>query len=298
MLRASINWAANEELITSPPFIPKLQGRDALKTRRTSFAYTLEQVAAILEAALSHPRRQHVHLFAIAMMSSHARTEAILNCDLDTQYHHGVIDWLVPGEEQTKKRRSMTPVGPTFYAWLDGRRGKLIREYWHAPKCTWSDPNIPEFHGRDVYSIKRAFESCLIIAGEAHPSLGLRRPLLGPNGEQLTQTVRKPGRASSTSEERPLWDGIGSPNNLRHTIHTQLRRVGVPKAQIDAAAGHAEQGTGETYSHWDAKSDLKDLTDGIERIFEDLAKLTKVHIRSHSGPTVVDLGRIRTRIDK
>lgn len=291
VLRAAVNWAANDEIIASPPFIPKLQGRDSLKVRRSSLAYSLEQIAAILEAAWSHPRRHHVHLFAISMMASHARTEAILECNLDLQYHFGVIDWLVPGEEQTKKRRSMTPVGPTLAAWLNGRSGKLIRERWQRAQHSWADPSVPEFSERDVFSIKRSFDNCLISAGATHPSLGLRLPKLGPDGTQLSRIVRVRDGAGFRDTEEPLWEGLGCPNTFRHSIHTQLRRVDVPKPQIDAAAGHAEQGTGENYTHWDAKADLQRLTAGIEEIFNDLAKYTKVHLRSHCGPKFIDLGK-------
>jgi hypothetical protein len=70
-----------------------------------------------------------------------------------------------------------------------------------------------------------------------------------------------PGQPSaSTSFARCLVDaGItdseglpwGSPNALRYTIHSYLQTVGVPQAQIDAAAGHVSEGggTGKNYTH-------------------------------------------------
>lgn len=86
---------------------------------------------------------------------------------------------------------------------------------------------------------------------------------------------------------------IGSPNTLRHSIHTQLRRIGVPKGQIDAASGHAEQGTGENYNHLDPRHDLKDFTAGVEQLFSELREYTTAHLRSHCGANVIDLGAIR-----
>ena len=68
--------------------------------------------------------------------------------------------------------------------------------------------------------------------------LRLALPKLGPDGEQLTRTVNEPGKQGrGAAHDEPLWQALGSPNTLRHTVHTQLRRVGVPytQDQIDHA---------------------------------------------------------------
>lgn len=294
VLRAAVNWAAEAELIKTKPYIPKLIGVDELKTRPRKLAYSLPQIAAILEAAWSIEDRQHVHLFIITMLASHARTEAILECNLDSQLYDGVIDWLGPVREQTKKRRSMTPVGPTLAAWLEGRSGKLIVSRQRLKPLDEDDEDEPpRYRVRPTLEIDTAFANTLLAAGEAHPSLALRRPLLGPDGEQLTRIkrVRQGGRFVDT--EVPRWAPIGSPNTFRHTVHTQLRRVGVPRGQIDAASGHMEPGTGRHYDHLDAKHDLKDFVAGVEQIFEELGQHTKVHLRTHCGPKVIDLAARR-----
>jgi hypothetical protein len=267
VLRAAINWAADGEIISTKPYIPKLQGKDALKTRGRTLAYSLPQLAALIEAAWADERRHHIHLFILTMLGSHARTEAILECNLDAQYHDGVIDWLAPGREQTKKRRSITPVTPTLAAWLKGRTGKLIRYRVARSRREWPAPDQPVYFERDTWQIRRGWESNLLAAGARHPSLGLRQSVITEDGEET-------------------WQGLGTPNTLRHSIHTQLRRLGVPKPQIDAAAGHAEQGTGDRYSHFDALHDLKDFAAGIEALFEELTTLTKCHLRSHHGPKI------------
>ncbi len=293
-LKAAVRWAADEELILSTPTFPKLRGTEALRPRGRSLAYNLPQIAAILEAAWQEPRRRHVHLFIIAMLASHARTEAILDCNLDVQHFDGVIDWLGPDRDQTKKRRSMTPVSPSFAEWLVGRSGKLIRYQAVLAASRWKDPNVPEYHEMPALSIDRAFENAVIAAGLAHPSLKLALPRLDAKGEQLVRMVKEPGAGGrTTASEQPVWRSLGSPNTFRHTVHTQLRRVGVPKAQIEAAAGHRDPGTGGHYDHLDAIHDMKDFVEGVEQVFADLAQLTKVHLRSHCGPKVIDLAARR-----
>jgi hypothetical protein len=294
VLRAAVHWAEDGEIITGVPRLPKLIGFDKLKTRGRKLAYTLPQIAAILEAAWIEPRRHHVHLFTLAMLATHARVEAVLDCDLDAQYFDGVIDWLAADRQQTSKRRSIVPVAPVLAAWLDGRAGKLIRYRAELAQTRWKDPAVPEYFERPTLSIDTAFSKTVIAAGKAHPSLRLALPVLGPDGAQLVRSVKEPGRqGKGASHEEPVWRPLGSPNTLRHTSHTQCRRVGVPKGQIEAAAGHREPGTGGHYDHIDAKHDMKDFVLGIEQIFADLSQYTKVHMRSQCGPKVVDMGAIR-----
>jgi integrase len=294
VLKASFNWAGDNQILASVPRIPKLTGKAVkLRTQPRKLAYNLPQLAAFLEAAWIEPRRRHVHLFGVAMLASHSRVEAITECDLDLQYVDGVIDWL-GSEEQTKKRRAMTPAGPTLASWLEGRKGKLIREITWVEKAKRKDPDKPELGEFDVWSIRRAYNSTLIAAGERHPGLKLRRPLVGPDGEQLVKVVNRTGDGRRCApREVPLWEGIGSPNTLRHSVHTQLKRIGVRKELIDAASGHAEQGTGENYNHFDALHDLKEFTAGVEQLFDELRHYTTVHIRSQDGPKVFDLSAVR-----
>jgi hypothetical protein len=291
-LRAATNWAADDEMIAVKPHIPKLLGAHRLKTGRREIAYNLPQLAAILEAAWALQSRRHVHLFIIAMLASHARTEAILECDLDVQYRDGAIDWLGHDREQTKKRRAIVPVGPTFASWLKGRSGKLIRYQVEKAKGTWADSQTPEYIQRHTESMHSGFRACLIAAGEAHPSLNLRRPDLDANGNQRARIkhIRDTSIAGGwRAVEAQLWLPVGSPNTIRHSIHTQLSRIGVPKGQIDAAAGHAEQGTGQHYNHFNAHHDLKDFVAGTEQLFDELQRFTKVHLRTQDGPKVFEL---------
>src|SRR3546814_20588493 len=66
-----------------------------------------------------------------------------------------------------------------------------------------------------------------------------------------------------------MWRGLGSPNTLRHTLHTYLQTVGVPQAQIDAAAGHSsERGSGRNYTHLRPEY-LKDFIEAVEAYWRE-----------------------------
>lgn len=98
--------------------------------------------------------------------------------------------------------------------------GKVIRYRALKAERSWRDPAVPEYFERDCYDLGNAFESCLIEAG-------IRAPLLDASGAQ----VMLPPRAKlGETAARPAWRGIGSPNTLRHTLHTYLQTVGVPQA--------------------------------------------------------------------
>lgn len=108
---------------------------------------------------------------------------------------------------------------------------------------------------RPTSSIKTSFRECLIDAG----------------------IVDSDGKA---------W---GSPNSLRHTIHTYLQMVGVPQAQIDAAAGHVQDGggTGKNYTHLRPEY-LKEFIAAIENYWHEMDAFTSVH-RSQVGPKIFDI---------
>src|SRR3546814_18943965 len=87
-------------------------------------------------------------------------------------------------------------------------------------KSAWADPAVPEYHERPCYGIRKAFDACLMEAGIRSPGLGLRVPLLDRQGRQREQVDKTGGREL-------MWRGLGSPNTLRHTLHTYLQTVGV-----------------------------------------------------------------------
>lgn len=236
-LRTSLKWAANHDLISHCPTIAKV-AKDNRSTPR-EIEYSQEQVAALLEAAWARKDRQHVHLFAMIMLSTHARVEAVMDL-FGEQIRNARINFLAKDRRQTTKRRSIVPVAPTLAPWLPSS-GKVIR--YRVERKDGTE------YTRPTYSIKNAFGGVLEDAGIVD------------------------------AEGRP-W---GSPNALRHTIHTYLQTVGVPQGQIDAAAGHSEPGSGRAYSHLRPEY-LREFVAAIESYWTDMDKLTKVHRRSQLGP--------------
>jgi site-specific recombinase XerD len=257
-LRRALNWALKEEIIESAPFIPAVD-KDHISGPR-ELEYSIEQVAAILDAAASREDRHHVRLFTLIALSTHGRTEAILELH-SSQIRKGLIFFNAPGRKQTSKRRSTVPIAPTLKPWLDGIEGKVIRYRAKLKPSRWADPNVPEYFERDSYDIGRAFNACLIEAGIYQEVDGVKK-------------------------------GIGTPNTLRHTIHTYLQTVGAPQAQIDMAAGHQEPGSGRNYTHLRPEY-LKEFIEAVEAYWEEMRTHTKSHLRSHCGPKVHDLAIAR-----
>lgn len=240
-LQRAFNWAEAESVI---PFVPKVAKVPSdLRSEPKDVEYSHEQVAALLEAATGRFDRLHVATFAMIMLSTHGRVEAILEAFAE-QHKDGLLYTNEAGRKQTTKRRSVVPVVPTLKRWLP-KEGKLI-----VYRTLRKDGTIYE---RPTYEIKNAFAGCLKAAG-----------IVDADGEP--------------------W---GSPNALRHTIHTQLNRMGVPNAQIDLAAGHSgERGSGRNYTH--LRPDyLKEFRAGVERYWREMDKLTSVH-RSQFGPNRFD----------
>lgn len=61
-------------------------------------------MAALLEAAWTLEERQHIHMFAMIMLSTNARVKTVLDLDKDTQVRDGPIYFNAPG-----RRRSGLP---------------------------------------------------------------------------------------------------------------------------------------------------------------------------------------------
>lgn len=282
-LRRALTWAEGEGYITTVPKVPQVEKKDRSKPK--SVEYSIDQVAGLLEAAWRRGDRHHVHLFTMIMLSTHGRTEATLELE-SHQIRNGRIHFNDDDRDQTTKVRTIVPICATLAPWLADVDGKVIRYRAMLAERKWADPKVPEYFERDCYDIKNAFEACLIEAGTRHPTLGLCRPKLDDGGNQVIRTM-------ASGEQRPVWEGIGSPNTLRHTVHTYLQTVGVPQAQIDTAAGHnTEKGSGRNYTHLRPEY-LKDFIAAVEAYWAEMLRYTKVHVRSELGPRVLyfDAGR-------
>lgn len=278
-LRGALNHAHREELIATVPFVRDVDAKDKSKPRELT--YTQEQVAGILEAAWLLPERHHVMLYTMIQLSTCGRSEAILDLH-DHQLRDGLIYFLDPDRDQTSKRRSVVPVAPTLAPWLEGAKGKIIK--YRTPIAEANrEPDGPAFFERDCYDLGRAFDACLIEAG-------LSRPVLDAKGESV---MLPPRRKLGETDPRPKLRGKGTPNTLRHTVITEMHRRGVAEAQIEAASGHAGEGTNKrNYRH--LRPDyLAELVAAVEDYWREMTRFTTVHLRTQCGPTVVSFASAR-----
>lgn len=285
-LRGPINWGMKNNHLTAAPRIKEVKGRK----KRKELEWSPEQVAAILDAAAADEQRRHIHLFAMINLSTHGRTEAILELDADTQIRQGLIYFLRPDEEQTRKRRAIVPICPTLAPWLDGVTGKVIR-YRTPTSAKTRAAGGPEWFERPTANIANGFEGVLLAAHAARPDLGLARQAVDADDKPVWLEPRK---KLGETKRRPKLVGIGSPNTLRHTIHTWHKRHGVPEAQIDAAAGHSEQGTGASYTHLRPEY-LREFMSSTEAFWEAVGEFTDAHLRYQRDTNVVVLTGARVK---
>ncbi|MDT7935277.1 MAG: hypothetical protein RQ833_11855 [Sphingomonadaceae bacterium] len=289
-LRGAIRHAWKRRRLKDPPFIAEPDAE--LMVRSRDIELSLDQIAGVFEAAVSTRERFHVADFVFAHLASHARSEAILECELDVQYDRarGTIAWNAPGRRQTRKFRSITRVGPSFAARLAKRQGRLILCRGLIADRRWTTPGVPEYWEKPVADIGRAWGSVLIAAHEREPRLGLALPVLGDDGRQRFEPMRDARRR--VVGERLLWTPVAPPNVMRHTIHTYLEAAGVPTAQIDSMSGHNRvTGSGRSYTHLRPEYQ-RDALAAIEAYFELLDGMTSAHRRiqfASSGATVLPL---------
>ncbi|WP_232090510.1 hypothetical protein [Sphingomonas sp. HMP9] len=216
----------------------------------------------------------HIHLFAMITLSTDGRTDGgVLELDADTQIRQRLIYFLRHDEKQTRKRRAMVPLCPTLAPWLDGVTGKLIR--YHTPTSVKTRAaGGAEWFERPTANIANGFEGVLLAAHAARPDLGLARQVVDADGEPVWLEPRK---KLGETKRRPKMVGIGTPNTLRHTIHTWHKRQGVPEAQIDAVAGYSEQGTGASYTHLRPEY-LREFLTSTEAFWEAFGEFSSSHL--------------------
>jgi len=102
-----------------------------------------------------------------------------------------------------------------------------------------------------------------------------------------------PRRKLGETRPRPKLRGIGTPNTLRQTIHTWHKRYGVPDAQIDAAAGHSEEGTGANYTHLRPEYP-REFIASTEAFWAAVGEHTDAHLRFGRLSNVSEIAQGRT----
>ena len=146
-LRVALNFAVRAGWIDRAPHIEvpnKRPPRDKFLTRR--------QVETLLFAA----KPLHLRLFILIAITTGARAGAILGLAWDrVDMERGRIDFTDPERAETKKRRTVAPVGPEVIAAL--RDAQLFAK----------TPFVIEYMGKPVASIKTAFRKAASEAGLA-----------------------------------------------------------------------------------------------------------------------------------
>src|SRR3546814_1488057 len=99
-LSGALNYARKRNRLREVPFIPGVDA--ALRSGPKELEYSMEQVAGLLEAAWRLQERHHVHLFTLISLSTHGRTEAILELEAPQ-----VRDGIIRSEEHTSELQSL-----------------------------------------------------------------------------------------------------------------------------------------------------------------------------------------------
>ena len=205
-LRGPISWAMKNNHLTAAPRIMDVKGRK----KRKELEWSPEQVAAIPDASAADPARQHVHLFMMIDLTTHGRTEAILELDAYTQIRNGLIYFLRPDEEQTRKRHAIVPISRrSRLGWM--ALGNVIVYRVPTSEKTRAAGGS-EWFERPTANIVNAFEGVLLAAHQARPDLGLASQAVDVDGKPLWLDPR---RELGETECRREMVGVGSPNTLR-----------------------------------------------------------------------------------
>lgn len=159
-LRGPLNWAWKNHRIDHPPFIADIPQSDKAPPRQR--VLSMPEIAQLLDASARRPDREHVARFIMIMLATAGRPDAVLELTSD-QISDGLIDFNVPGEAGSRKRRVVVPIARHLAPWLDVD-GKIIR--YRIPvaekKLLEGGPTHTE---RDTASIKTAWKKLCNDAG-------------------------------------------------------------------------------------------------------------------------------------
>lgn len=144
-LRVALNWAHRQGWIPAPPYISapgKRPPRERFLTRK--------QGKALLDAASS----QHLRIFLLLAMTTGARRGAILGLTWDrVDLKRGLVDFTDPARYETKKRRTVVPIGRS-----------VIDALKDARKFARTD-HVVEYMGKPVKGVRTAFREAAKAAG-------------------------------------------------------------------------------------------------------------------------------------
>ncbi|WP_370316010.1 tyrosine-type recombinase/integrase [Sagittula sp.] len=137
-LRAALRMAMKDGDLKAAPMVPMLEENDP----RADYLER-KQVAALLRAARKRP---HVAMFVRLAVYTGARASAILQLTWDrVDLKTGAVDFRLPGNRHSRKRRAVTAVPTRLLASLRRYRKRAATDH------------VIEYEGSPIKSIKRAF---------------------------------------------------------------------------------------------------------------------------------------------
>jgi integrase len=236
-LRGALYWAWKNQRIDHPPFIADVPAHQKAPARERVLSF--EEIAAIMDACVGRPEREHLIRFIVVELGTAGRPEAVLELtDKNIDLERGLIDPNHDGRVHTRKRRAIVPIARHVLPWIAGVKGKLIK--YRVPIAKKNRKlGGPEFFERETRSIKTVWNS-------------------------VCEEVGVTG---------------ATPKTLRHTMLTWLAHRGVPREQREVLAGHARKGTtARNYEHL-TPDYLRGAIREIDAFFKELAKHTSAHLR-------------------
>jgi len=236
-LRGALNWAWKVQRIEHPPFIADVPAHQKAPARERILSF--EEIAAILDACVGKPEREHLIRFIVIELGIAGRPEAVLELtDANIHLKRKLIDPNQPGRVHARKRRAIVPIAKAIFPWVEGIEGKVIK--YKVPIAEKNRlPGGPTHFERETRSIKTAWNN---VCDE-----------VGVEG--------------------------ATPKTLRHTMLTWLAERGVPYEQRQVLAGHRRPGTtAKNYEHL-SPNYLRAAVRQIDAFFNELAKHTKAHLR-------------------
>jgi integrase len=115
VVRAAIQWAVDGGELPTLPALMKVQATDAEGVR----PFTVDELRALANAC----QHEHERRFMLLMLSTSPRPGATLDLTWDRiNAETGVVDYVVPGRKQTKKRRAKAPLCAPALAYFNEHR--------------------------------------------------------------------------------------------------------------------------------------------------------------------------------
>ena len=84
-------------------------------------------------------------------------------------------------------------------------------------------------------------------------------------------------------------------HRMRHTNISEIHAPGVPKAQINLASGHADEGANKHNYRHPRPECLHDLINGIESYFPRMDKHATAHLRYQRDTKIRQLPKARKK---